>query len=90
MTNLNREPIGPFAAPPHGWDGAEPCVEESMLMIEDVSSNNTPIEERPHFTWRCERCGAEFDYFTYGGPCPGSRIQGCGGELRRRKLRGRV
>jgi hypothetical protein len=38
---------------------------------------------RPSMTWRCERCGAEFDHFTYGGPCPGQEAQGCGGELKR-------
>lgn len=37
---------------------------------------------RPYLTWRCDTCGAEFDYFTYGGPCPGAEDgEGCSGEL---------
>lgn len=61
----------------------------SELVEHKVSSNDWPTEERPHFTWRCDRCGAEFDHFTYGGPCPGDVLQGCGGELRRHKVRAR-
>ena len=41
---------------------------------------------RPAMTWRCDTCAAEFDYFTYGGPCPGEDSQGCAGELQRRKV----
>jgi hypothetical protein len=53
---------------------------------ERVDSTDLPLADRPRMTWRCDECGAEFDHFTYGGPCPGRRIEGCGGELRRRLL----
>ena len=40
----------------------------------------------PTMTWRCDICGAEFDYFTYGGPCPGQEDgDACAGELHRRR-----
>jgi hypothetical protein len=46
--------------------------------------------QRPYRTWKCNKCGYEFDYLTYGGPCPGSEGQGCGGELHRRKVTNRT
>ena len=60
-------------------------------MVMPVTSDNERVDsrglpERESFTYRCDKCGAEFDYFTYGGPCPGDRLQGCGGELRRRRV----
>lgn len=39
-------------------------------------------EKRPNLTWRCDKCGVEFDYFTYGGPCVET---GCDGELQHKK-----
>lgn len=40
-------------------------------------------EHRPKMTWRCDKCGAEYDFFTYGGPCA---EEGCDGELHHRKV----
>jgi hypothetical protein len=47
------------------------------------------VTTRPKMTWRCDTCGAEWDYFTYGGPCPGwpEGETHCGGELQRCKVR---
>lgn len=49
----------------------------------DIVSNGAP--NRTKMTWRCEKCGTEWDHFTYGGPCPGRDFNGCDGELRRRR-----
>jgi hypothetical protein len=35
-------------------------------------------------TWRCDACQAEWDFFTYGGPCP-NEGGNCGGTLHWRK-----
>lgn len=62
-------------------------TQEVIDLNEDWTSNHDAPGIRPRRTWRCARCGAEFDYLTYGGPCPGKSLATpCGGELERRAV----
>jgi len=53
----------------------------------DYCSCCRPASERSpaKMTWRCDHCEAEFDWLTYGGPCPEN---GCTGELQRHRRPG--
>lgn len=57
---------------------------DCIFFLGEIVSNGAP--DRTKMTWRCDKCGAEWDHLTYGGPCPGRDLQGCHGELRRRKV----
>jgi hypothetical protein len=61
MTNLNREPIGPFAAPEHGWDGQEPTdpvIENSRRWIDEWTAIS---HERDRLRAENERLRAALD-----------------------------
>lgn len=63
MTNLNREPIGPFPAPARGWDGQEPEAPSlpDLLMEDDPGIYQDLLTERDEAMWRYERLRAEND-----------------------------
>ena len=75
--------IGDGCMPPHRAEGA------AMTDTPPQAQDDLVAGRRPYRTWKCDKCGYEFDYFTYGGPCPGSEGQGCSGELHHRLTRQR-
>lgn len=64
MTNLNRESIGPFPAPSHGWDSQEPDHTTDLvdaLMQDDPGIYQDLLAERDEAIQRCERATRERD-----------------------------
>lgn len=61
MTNLNRQPIGPFAAPSRGWDGQEPELPSlpDTLMEDDPGIYQDLLAERDEAMQRYEQVRTE-------------------------------